>query len=64
MPAPNSVVYPHPVTNLHAEATGELGYVLHQKMTALYPICRSITCHGVRQTLELIGQEIPLESNR
>ena len=44
------------------ETTPELGEVLHQRMTELYPICRSITGDGVRQTLRLIGREIPLES--
>jgi aminopeptidase-like protein len=37
------------------------GQDLHQRMGELYPICRSITGDGVRQTLQLIGQEIPLE---
>lgn len=50
------------MTNPDAESTPELGYVLHQKMTELYPICRSITGDGVRRTLQLIGREIPLES--
>jgi aminopeptidase-like protein len=31
-------------------------------MAELYPICRSITGHGVRQTLQLIGREIPLKT--
>ena len=44
------------------ETAPELGHVLHQRMTELYPICRSITGDGVRQTLQLIGREIPLES--
>jgi aminopeptidase-like protein len=38
-----------------------LGQALHQRMAELYPICRSITGDGLRQTLRLIGQQIPLE---
>jgi aminopeptidase-like protein len=30
-------------------------------MEAMYPICRSITGNGVRQTLDLVANEIPLE---
>ena len=30
-------------------------------MASLYPICRSITGDGVRRTLDLIGERIPLE---
>jgi aminopeptidase-like protein len=33
---------------------------LHQFASRLYPICRSITGQGVRQTLALIGEHIPL----
>ena len=43
------------------EPSPERGQVLHQRMAELYPICRSITGDGVRQTLQLIGREIPLE---
>jgi aminopeptidase-like protein len=45
---------------LQAEA-GQAGRELHQFVTELYPICRSLTGEGVRQTLRRIGQEIPLE---
>src|SRR6185503_9206864 len=34
---------------------------LHRFASRLYPICRSITGKGVRQTLALIGEHIPLE---
>src|SRR6478736_1425522 len=30
-------------------------------MQAMYPICRSITGNGVRQTLDLVHEWIPLE---
>jgi aminopeptidase-like protein len=42
---------PKPIT------TGE---TLHAFASRLYPVCRSITGHGVRQTLALIGSQIPL----
>ena len=37
------------------------GPALHERMRELYPICRSITGDGVRETLRLIGRDIPLE---
>jgi aminopeptidase-like protein len=50
------------VTTVHTVQTApELGQILHQRIAELYPICRSITGDGVRQTLQLIGQHIPLE---
>lgn len=39
----------------------EAGRRLHALVTELYPICRSITGPGVRQTLAIVGREIPLE---
>ena len=36
------------------------GHELHKFASGLYPICRSITGQGVRQTLGLIGEHIPL----
>ena len=36
------------------------GEALHAFATQLYPICRSITGNGVRETLRLIGARIPL----
>jgi aminopeptidase-like protein len=39
----------------------EAGERMHAFATELYPICRSITGDGVRQTLRLIGERIPLE---
>lgn len=38
-----------------------LGSEMHQMMTELYPICRSITGEGFRESLRLIRQYIPLE---
>jgi len=37
-----------------------IGSELYARVERLYPICRSITGHGVRETLRLIGQEIDL----
>ena len=37
------------------------GQALHDLMSALYPICRSITGEGVRKTLRHLQQYIPLE---
>lgn len=39
---------------------GETGRGLYEFAARLYPICRSITGNGVRQTLALIGQRVPL----
>ena len=36
------------------------GHELHEFASGLYPICRSITGQGVRQTLGLIGEHVPL----
>ncbi len=38
-----------------------LGERLHERMARLYPICRSITGEGVRQTLQLLEEWVPLE---
>jgi aminopeptidase-like protein len=39
----------------------EVGAELHDLVRELFPICRSITGNGLRRTLELIGERIPLE---
>lgn len=39
----------------------ESGKELHAFASQLYPICRSITGNGVRTTLQLIAQRIPLQ---
>jgi len=38
----------------------DAGGAMYQLITHLYPICRSITGDGVRETLPRIGQHIPL----
>jgi aminopeptidase-like protein len=40
--------------------SGSIGKELHEFAAELYPICRSITGEGIRQTLDLIGQKVPL----
>ena len=39
----------------------EIGQELHQFASELYPICRSITGDGIRETLARIGKRIPLQ---
>jgi aminopeptidase-like protein len=41
--------------------SGELGKELHRFAAELYPICRSITGEGTRDTLRRIGERIPLQ---
>jgi aminopeptidase-like protein len=38
-----------------------LGQAMHQLMAELYPLCRSITGDGVRKTLQILQQHIPVE---
>lgn len=42
----------------------QTGRVMYDLITQLYPICRSITGKGVRQTLDILGKYIPLEIHR
>ncbi len=44
-----------------ASAVTRGGQLLHELMASLYPICRSITGEGVRETLRHLQQHIPLE---
>jgi aminopeptidase-like protein len=37
------------------------GAAMHDLISRLYPICRSITGDGVRETLAVLGERIPLE---
>jgi aminopeptidase-like protein len=39
----------------------ESGAAMHDLIARLYPICRSITGDGVRETLAVLGEQIPLE---
>jgi aminopeptidase-like protein len=47
--------------NLEIQDSSQIGWEIHQLISQLYPICRSITGNGVRQTLHLLQQFIPLE---
>jgi aminopeptidase-like protein len=38
-----------------------VGKQMHELMTELFPICRSITGNGVRETLKIIQKQIPLQ---
>jgi aminopeptidase-like protein len=40
-----------------------LGSELHERIQRLYPICRSITGKGIRETLALIGSEIDIKTH-
>jgi len=44
-------------TTRKPQAAGEQMYSLAEQ---LYPICRSITGNGVRETLNILAREIPL----
>jgi aminopeptidase-like protein len=39
----------------------EIGKEMHKLISDLYPICRSITGNGLRQTLDILRQQVPLE---
>jgi len=39
----------------------DIGDEIHRLISELYPICRSITGNGVRNTLRVLGKHIPLE---
>ena len=50
-----------PVGKTAQENRSEVGAELYQFVRELFPICRSITGNGIRQTLDMIGKRIPLE---
>jgi len=37
------------------------GSAIHRRMGEMFPICRSITGDGLRETLRLVGRDVPLE---
>jgi aminopeptidase-like protein len=50
-----------PLQQLDPVTSADLGHEMHRFASDLYPICRSITGDGIRQTLSLIGERIPLQ---
>jgi aminopeptidase-like protein len=48
------------LNTIHKE---EVGKNMHQLMSKLFPICRSITGDGVRSTLKIIGEHINIKTN-
>ena len=53
------------MADLHEVRTGldldQLGREAHELVTRLYPLCRSITGDGVRETLRIVGEQVPLD---
>ena len=45
---------------MSASPTADIGAEMHELLTRLYPICRSITGDGVRETLQVLAERIPL----
>jgi aminopeptidase-like protein len=37
------------------------GMAIHRRMRDMFPICRSITGDGLRETLRIVGRDVPLE---
>lgn len=44
----------------HSRTLEELGAEMYDLMVRLYPICRSITGQGLRETLRIVGDYIPM----
>jgi aminopeptidase-like protein len=42
-------------------APAAAGSAIHRRMAEMFPICRSITGDGLRETLRLVGRDVPLE---
>jgi aminopeptidase-like protein len=49
--------------SLQAAGNGGVGQEMYRLIVELYPICRSITGDGVRQTLDIVRQHIPLTTH-
>lgn len=47
--------------NLDTKSIDSLGQEMYDLIVELYPICRSITGNGVRQSLKILQKHIPLE---
>jgi aminopeptidase-like protein len=46
---------------MHTSSDSAVGAEMHALIARLYPICRSITGDGVRETLRILRDQIPLE---
>lgn len=46
---------------MHGTGSGSIGGEMYRLIEQLYPICRSITGDGVRATLDIVKQHIPLD---
>jgi aminopeptidase-like protein len=53
------MVCPNPSSPLHASE--DVGEGMHQLIAELYPICRSITGDGLRETLSILQRHVPLQ---
>jgi len=51
----------HPLKEFDQRDAVKFGQELHRFAAELYPICRSITGDGIRRTLSIIQQRVPLE---
>lgn len=49
------------IPTLKTQSSNQIGEELYQLISELYPICRSITGNGFRETLRIIQKHIPLE---
>jgi aminopeptidase-like protein len=58
---PEAAVTSAPKVASAAESTGSLGDSMYALVRELYPICRSITGNGLRQSLQIIGRRVPLQ---
>jgi aminopeptidase-like protein len=51
----------HSSHEIQAGDPAKVGQALHDLIAELYPLCRSITGEGVRETLRLLQKRVPLE---
>ena len=49
------------ISTLKTQSSHQIGEKLYKLISDLYPICRSITGNGFRETLKILQQHIPLE---
>jgi aminopeptidase-like protein len=57
-PLPTTATRP---ASINAQGLAAIGRAMHELISRLYPICRSITGDGVRATLRILQDIIPLE---